>query len=448
MDTPLQAEVGVPIPIYIVLYGEVDGKRVPFTRCDALPFVVSFSEDIFVHGSFSATDLPDSACGFITVTGKEPGTSQVTIKHGDLSASVVVASYSPLVPLSPSNGVTLLAVGTSRLVVFTGGPRSWTLKPSEHIHSLHNPNSDGEIIDVIEQHARGQSSQKNVYAYQIACRQLSETVLTLQVVNKVVSSSSKPATATASITVICGKPKYLTLAPLLKNLARCPLHSEEVVALADRDLEVEVVVKDAQGRRFDNFTSLEMTWEVPKTILRHRYKNVKAVTVEQDGFTFPSTHSQRLTPSGSTDIVEVRARITGYDQETLFTQNISPENPPFPERSATGKWETPDIHALLTVRFVTAIEVSPNATDIFAGREDVREVRVTSGSGHFEVSANVSGVVDVERDRSALRLKASVVGNVLLTVKDVCLDTKPAFLTVQVCIRSETTKSSAVACVL
>lgn len=54
------------------------------------------------------------------------------MSKGILEDSVVVGVYKPLKPLSPEMGESVLALGTSRIILFKGGPLPWIKKPSSH----------------------------------------------------------------------------------------------------------------------------------------------------------------------------------------------------------------------------------------------------------------------------------------------------------------------------
>lgn len=49
-----------------------------------------------------------------------------------LEDSVMVAAFRPLTVLQPPSGETVLALGTSRQIVFVGGPRPWPGRGSDH----------------------------------------------------------------------------------------------------------------------------------------------------------------------------------------------------------------------------------------------------------------------------------------------------------------------------
>lgn len=53
-----------------------------------------------------------------------------------LEDSVMVAAFRPLTVLHPASGETVLALGTSRQLVFVGGPRPWLGRGSEYGKSI------------------------------------------------------------------------------------------------------------------------------------------------------------------------------------------------------------------------------------------------------------------------------------------------------------------------
>ena len=63
----------------------------------------------------------------------------------------MVAAFRPLTVLHPASGETVLALGTSRQLVFVGGPRPWPGRGSEHGKSImqgDNVKSKKDILEV------------------------------------------------------------------------------------------------------------------------------------------------------------------------------------------------------------------------------------------------------------------------------------------------------------
>lgn len=62
----------------------------------------------------------------------------MSYREGDilLEDSAMVAAFRPLTVLHPSSAETVLALGTSRQLVFVGGPRPWPGRGAEHGKSM------------------------------------------------------------------------------------------------------------------------------------------------------------------------------------------------------------------------------------------------------------------------------------------------------------------------
>jgi nuclear pore complex protein Nup210 len=78
----------------------------------------------------------------------------VSYREGDilLEDTAMVAAFRPLTVLHPASGETVLALGTSRQLVFVGGPRPWPGRGSEHgkaISQGDGASSKNELLEVL-----------------------------------------------------------------------------------------------------------------------------------------------------------------------------------------------------------------------------------------------------------------------------------------------------------
>ena len=108
-----------------------------------------FIYDYIIHVIFISglSSLPPDACTFIKATSIKPGHTKLTLTytHGllELEASVTIAAYPVLRSIDPEDFV-LVTLGSSKTVVFEGGPSSWVLDPSKYFRKCKELNC---IID-------------------------------------------------------------------------------------------------------------------------------------------------------------------------------------------------------------------------------------------------------------------------------------------------------------
>ena len=93
---------------------------------------------------FSSTGLesiPEGACTFVKVFALKPGHTKLTVlyDHGSihLETSITIASYPSLRPVDPET-IAVVTLGSSKTVVFEGGPSAWVLDPSQYDRTCKN----------------------------------------------------------------------------------------------------------------------------------------------------------------------------------------------------------------------------------------------------------------------------------------------------------------------
>ena len=79
--------------------------------------------------------LPVGACTYIRAAALKPGHTKLTVtyQHGSihLETFITIASYPELRPIDPEY-ISVITLGSSKFVIFEGGPSSWVLDPSRY----------------------------------------------------------------------------------------------------------------------------------------------------------------------------------------------------------------------------------------------------------------------------------------------------------------------------
>lgn len=317
----MEAGVGEIIYLHIALFGELhDGyetRLIPFNDCQDLSFAVDIPNGNFVEIDGDPIEPVSIACATVAIVSQEVGISKVSVTYGrNLTDNVTVSAYEPLVVVHPTKAETLLAVGSSRNIIFKGGPRPWS--ESAHGYQREARVTDTNIIEVSEYEP---NYEDEISVFNVLCKALGETRLTFTVFNEPILPSCRSGEAVAHVKVVCAKPRYIYLQPEFKDGENCPVShdAERIVAHSEEALRLLVIVKDEDGRRFDNITSLNIDWYL---------KPSASASVEvligslEETFTdyeipLPKSHYQQITPKKYTDALTLKAKVSGYQKNVL-----------------------------------------------------------------------------------------------------------------------------------
>lgn len=316
----MEAAVGEVIHLHIALFGELydgyDVKLIPFNDCQDLSFEVDIPQGDFIQTE-SDIEPVSIACATVSLVSQNVGVSKVSVSYGrNLTDNVTVSAYEPLVVLNPLKAETVLAVGSSRNIIFKGGPQAWS--GVMHGYQREATVSNSDILEVEESET---SYVDEISVFKVLCKELGVGYVTFSVYNLPILPSCKGGEAVTKVKVICAKPRYIFLQPEFKDGKACPVNqdAERIVAHSEESMRLLIVVKDENGRRFDNVTSLSIDWAL---------KPVASATTEilvgclEDTATeyqviLPKNHYQQIIPKKYIDSLNLKAKITGYQKNIL-----------------------------------------------------------------------------------------------------------------------------------
>lgn len=374
----VEVAVGSHLPIQVALYGEyTDGtklREIHFDDCKHVPFDIDISERNFGltshNNSYEDIDLQPTgdACTTVLITGQSIGTSTVTISYyingRMLSDNVTVAVYEPLTVVHPEKSSTLLAVGTSRKIIFRGGPRPWlgSHKGYSKIISVDRP----ELVQVTEHRIEEELefSQTEVGIFNVLCKALGEAVVTYSVSNAPTVLTGKRTEAVRQVLVSCAKPRFVHLQPRFTNYANCPLvmSDDKVIAHSNEIIRLAVIVEDDLQRRFDNVSTLLIDWTVQPVgtgAVQVASGSLEETFVDYQ-VVLPKYHFQLVLPYRNVDHMTVKAKVVGYQKAVLSKMKITPEWPSFPVEDAQGTLSTPLIETTIVIGLVNDTSIIPN----------------------------------------------------------------------------------------
>lgn len=436
----MDGAVGEGIPLYIALYGKTqeDGKEIPFTDCRDSSFEVHISDPTFLRNTSDSLPPIGAACTTLTMIGTSVGSAVITVAyHANgqyLTDNVTISAYSPLLPLHPSSGETLLAVGSSRRIIFQGGPQASPDYPQGFTRD--SSISDEEIAKATE--LDNTSGLSDIAVFEVVCRSLGDVILTLKVSNEAFLPNCKTTGATSTVRVICGKPRHIYLQPEFKDTDNCPIskNAEKVMARNDRSLHLNVLVKDEDGRKFDNFSSLNVEWMLSPSGVGsvEVVSGVIEDTVIDFNVVLPRNHYQVVIPKRHTGTLMITARVTDYQKYILAKLRIAPEWPPFPIVTEKGGLATPKIFCEISIVLVNDTVITPSKLKILNDPNVKYSLQVSQGSGFYEFVLSSEDIADVryiEPTRS-INIIPKRSGSLQIALVDLCLASPAAIAEIDV----------------
>ncbi|KAA0706727.1 Nuclear pore membrane glycoprotein 210 [Triplophysa tibetana] len=427
----VEARVGLSLELPLRIFGQLNGERVTLSDCSHFDMQVEMdSVGIFqlLEGKFPTGESTPSTfyAVFLSLGNITIG---FTYDHRDrgLNYSQTCSTYQPWVKIA-IDPVSVVTLGSSKDMIFEGGPRPWVLEPSKFFRNLTAEDHNSVTLSLQGPASRTYSK----HLIRATCRSLREQVLAMTVGNQPTVTNPFPAVEPAVVKFVCAPLSRLTLSPIYTSPrldVSCPLlqQNKQVVPVSNyHNPELDVAAFDHQGRKFDNFSSLSLIWDSSKvslasieptmpmqlylheddvkqkklhgrqTVLVHRESGIAAITVTAVGY--------------QTSHLEAAAVLRGFD-------TLSP------------------VSATLDLLLVEDVRVTPNTITIY-NHPDVRaDLTLREGSGHFYVNASVKGIADVtfQEFQGIAQVVPLQAGVLQVMVHDLCLTfPSPAIATVHI----------------
>ncbi|XP_045065483.1 nuclear pore membrane glycoprotein 210-like isoform X1 [Coregonus clupeaformis] len=420
---PVEARVGLvlELPLRIFgLLGEGGGEeRVMLSDCSHFDLLVE-EENQGVFQLLEGRLAPgQDHCSGVRAQALAPGYTALTVSytHGNvyLSAKITIAAYPLLKAVDPAS-VALVTLGSSKVMLFEGGPKPWVLEPSKFFRNLKAEDENGVSLAL----TRPTSRSYLRHWVRATCRALGEQVLAVTVGNQPSLTNPYPAVEPAVVKFVCAPPSRLTLVPVYTSPQldlTCPLlqQNKQLVPVSNyRNPVLDLAAFDQQGRKFDNFSSLSIVWESTKVSLASIEPTMPMeLELLEDSNKQKKLHGrQAFLVHHQSGITAITVTALGYQVPHLEAAKVlSPFDPLTP------------VSATLELLLVEDLTVSPEAITIY-NHPDVRaDLALREGSGYFFVNTSVGGIADVvhqEAQRSAEVLPVQP-GTVQVMVHDLCL---------------------------
>lgn len=329
-----EAEIGTVIYLHVALYANKSCsccdspiEEVHLTKCQDLRFEVTTSDKKFSRDKKAQLILPVGiSCGNVAVIGHQVGSSQITVTYKTdeitLKDTVTIGAFEPLELIAPKE-IVVLAVGTSLNLVFRGGPQPHIGRLFDYKRTVVSTNNESVVANEV----RGSQTVVEGKMYPVVnvlCRRLGESNVVLSVSNSLPLSNCKSKTVFVTVKVICGKPRSVSLQPHVEtdDGDKCPmeLNADKITVQRGKDVELDVIVRDENGVKFLNVTSLNFVWSSkPDYQVTFTAKNSVLPRNEFIGtINFGYTSYQVATPKIETGQVEVTAQVSGYHKKVMF----------------------------------------------------------------------------------------------------------------------------------
>ncbi|KAM9533500.1 nuclear pore membrane glycoprotein 210 isoform 1-T1 [Guaruba guarouba] len=423
--TPCQVEVYVgqilELPLKISGLMDVEkGEIVPLSDCSHFDLAVEVeNRGVFrpLQGRLQPTA---DFCSGVRVKAETQGYTTLTVSyahgHVHLSASITIAAYLPLKAVDPLT-VALVTLGSSKDMLFEGGPRPWVQEPSKFFRNVTAEDAESVGLSLFGP----PTSRNNIQHWvRVSCKSLGEQVIVLKVGNNPTITNPFPVVGSAAVKFICAVPSRLTLTPVYGSPQldlSCPLlqQNKQVVPVSNhRHPVLDLAAYDQQGSRFDNFSSLSVTWESSKPSLANIEPDMPMeLTLKEDGSGQKRMHGlQTVAVHHESGTAIISAAAAEYQQSHLQAAKVKIQNEPLPPLSAT-----------IELMLVEDVKVSPTDVSIYNHADIQAELLIKEGSGYFFINTSVPNIVRVahEETEGIALVHPLLPGSVTVMIHDLCL---------------------------
>ncbi|NXA33455.1 PO210 protein, partial [Eudromia elegans] len=424
LPSQVEARVGQTLELPLRINGLTNvetGETVPLSDCSHFDLVVEV-ENRGVFRPLQGGRLKPTAdfCSGVRMKAETQGytTLVVSYTHGHvhLSAGITIAAYLPLKTIDPPS-VALVTLGSSKDMLFEGGPRPWVQEPSKFFRNITAEDTQSIGLSLFGFPTSRNNMQHWVRA---SCKSLGEQVIALTVGNNPTITNPFPAIEPAVVKFICAVPSRLTLTPVYSSPQidlSCPLlqQNKQVVPVSNyRNPVLDLAAYDQQGNKFDNFSSLSVMWESTKMSLANIEPDMlMELTLKEDANGQKKMHGlQTVSVHHVSGTTAISATATGYQQSHLKAAKVKvPYEPLLP------------VSATIELILVEDVKVSPADVSIYNHPEIQAELFIREGSGYFFINTSVANIVRVahEETQGIALVHPLLPGSVTVMIHDLCL---------------------------
>ncbi|KAH0517505.1 Nuclear pore membrane glycoprotein 210 [Microtus ochrogaster] len=419
----VEARVGHTLELPLTISGFMPGgasEVVTLSDCSHFDLVVEVeNQGVFQPLPGRLPPGPEH-CSGVKVRADAQGSTTLLVSythgHVHLGAKITLAAYLPLKAVDPSS-VAVVTLGSSKEMLFEGGPRPWVLEPSKFFRNVTSEDTGSISLALLGTPASRNYQQHWVL---VTCQALGEQVIALSVGNRPSLSNPFPVVEPTVVKSVCAPPSRLTLMPVyaLPQLdLSCPLlqQNKQVVPVSShRNPLLDLGAYDQQGRRFDNFSSLSIQWESSRPLLASTEPDQPMQLVSQDdGKGQKKLHGlQAVSVHEASGTTAISATVTDYQQSHLSAARVKqPHDPIVP------------VSASIELILVEDVRVSPEEVTIYNHPGVQVELHITEGSGYFFLNTSTPDIIKVayQDTRGVALVHPLLPGSSTVMVHDLCL---------------------------
>ncbi|GAB1602354.1 nuclear pore membrane glycoprotein 210-like isoform X1, partial [Argonauta hians] len=439
LPSKVEAEINTKLLLPVAMFAEFEGTEKAFEDCRHLNLSVKFSDKSsfdLISDHAGSVDAEKTSCTSIQLLAKQPGSCQITVtyqgSHKVLRATLTVAAYKPLMA---ENSISIVTLGSTKDILFSGGPQPWQLDPTGYFEDL-IPSAN--FVSFSHLSGIEYSLHRGLHAFQVVCVGLGEQTLKLKVGNKPTHTNRQPVVVETFVKFVCAEPVSLHLQPQVSTISKrselppCPvfLDSNQVIPVhCKQNLTLLLTVTDNQGRKFDNFSSLKFDWELSDTSLASLSSGEQPINIETDVSAgklakVSAVGYQVVAMYGKPGIVIVTVSCQHYISRYLSHYRI-------PLHSQLQGI----ISQSLELNLVDGPSIKPESLSIFNHPSNKAYMKINKGSGYFHVESVPTSFVDVRliNHNNTIQVIPRLDGMTKVKVHDLCLDLpSPPSTTVQV----------------
>lgn len=411
-ETALGDSVNLHIAIYTT-ENNTQNSLIAFTFCDSLDIKLDFSNEIFqvVDKNQKATEnLDQNACGLIKLKSHTLGQTSVKVSYSfadrELKDEVTLVVFEKLSIANPIGNEIILPIGSSRNVIYVNGPQKLFNVEAELTKHIQYDRKMTEIHEI-----QNTDDTKDVHIFSVICRKIGETQLDLKIFNSLNRNSFVPYVSNYETKIRCVKPRFINIYTTEKLRDSCPLKTKNSlmhVKQNDSNLEIGIEVLDTNNRRLMNISSLQIDWHLTH-IDGHQHNLIfQKQEAEEEivyGVRIPLRDYLIATVPGANNNFKIKATVSSYNDQILNSYGILPEKPEFGIRkTATGPTIKPIIENELNFLAINSTLLSKNTISIFLAKTNVERLKLSQGSGFYDLNLSERGVVNVELNDSTREL--------------------------------------------
>ncbi|KAM3914823.1 nuclear pore membrane glycoprotein 210 [Leptodactylus fuscus] len=419
---PVEVRVGEHLKLPLRIFGPLSGDAEVVTLSDCSQF--DLAVEMETSGIFKI--LPGKLkpgldyCSGITVQAETPGYTTIFVSythgHVHLKAKIIIASYLPLKTIDPPS-VALVTLGSSKDMLFEGGPKPWILEPLKFFRNLSTEDKGSTGLFLLDA-----PLSRNHFQHwaRTVCRDLGEQIISLSVGNQPTETNPFPAVESVNVKLACSPPSRFTVNPVYKHSHMdliCPLMQQEkqVIPVSNyRNQLLHLSAYDHQGRKFDNFTSLAVEWDSSKLPLASFDASKPMEYIQkEDGSGQRKMHGLNTVHvhhvSGTAVIT---AKANSYQESQLKAANVR----------TLLKTLTP-VATSLELLLVEDVRVNPGSISIYNHPDVTAEFTILEGSGYFFINSSVSNIINTSFQESTgvVTVYPLRPGTLSVMVYDLCL---------------------------